>query len=57
MTIRERQEQQEKLLLAPWAARSAETAGRDIPVEPCDLRTEYQRDRDRIQHLPFFRKG
>ena len=34
MTIRERQEEQEKALLAPWAARSAETAGRDIPVVP-----------------------
>ena len=56
MTIRERQEQQEKLLLAPWAARSAETAGRDIPVEPCDLRTEYQRDRDRIIHCKSFRR-
>ena len=56
MTIRERQEQQEKLLLAPWAARSAETAGRDRPVEPCDLRTEYQRDRDRIIHCKSFRR-
>ena len=56
MTIRERQEQQEKLLLAPWAARSAETAGRDIPVKPCDLRTEYQRDRDRIIHCKSFRR-
>ena len=56
MTIRERQEEQEKALLAPWAARSAETAGRDIPVVPCDLRTEYQRDRDRIIHCKSFRR-
>ena len=56
MTIRERQEEQEKTLLAPWAARSAETAGRDKPVTPCDLRTEYQRDRDRIIHCKSFRR-
>ena len=56
MTIRERQEEQEKQLLAPWAARSAETAGRERPVEPCDLRTEYQRDRDRIIHCKSFRR-
>ena len=56
MTIRERQEQQEKVLLAPWAARSAESAGRDQPVTPCTLRTEYQRDRDRIIHCKSFRR-
>ena len=56
MTIRQRQEEQEKALLAPWAARSAETAGRDKPVAPCDLRTEYQRDRDRIIHCKSFRR-
>ena len=56
MTIRERQEQQEKLLLSQWAALSSETAGRDKPVTPCDLRTEYQRDRDRIIHCKSFRR-
>lgn len=56
MTIRERQEQLEKDLLAPWASRSAESAGRDTPVTPCDLRTEYQRDRDRIIHCKSFRR-
>ncbi len=56
MTIRERQEQQEYLLLAPWAAHAAETAGRDRPSDPCDIRTEYQRDRDRIIHCKAFRR-
>ena len=56
MTIRERLEQQESLLLAPWAARSAETAGREQPVTPCDLRTEFQRDRDRIIHCKSLRR-
>ncbi len=56
MTIRERLEQQESLLLSPWAARSAESAGREQPVTPCDLRTEFQRDRDRIIHCKSFRR-
>jgi len=56
MTIRERQEEQEKSLLAPWAAHSSETAGRDRSVTPCELRTEYQRDRDRIIHCKSFRR-
>ena len=56
MNIRERQEQHEKSYLAPWAARSAETAGREQPVTPCELRTEYQRDRDRIIHCKSFRR-
>ena len=44
------------MLLAPWASRSAETAGREKPVIPCDLRTEFQRDRDRIIHCKSFRR-
>ena len=56
MTIRERLEQQEYLLLAPYASHSAESAGRDVPVRPCDLRTDYQRDRDRIIHCKSFRR-
>ena len=56
MTIRERQEEQEKTLLAPWASRAAESAGRDRAETPCDLRTEYQRDRDRIIHCKSFRR-
>ena len=56
VTIRERQEQQEYQTLAPWAAHSAETAGRETPADPCDLRTEFQRDRDRIIHCKSFRR-
>ena len=56
MTIRERQQEQEKALLAPWASHAADTAGRDRPETPCDLRTEYQRDRDRIIHCKSFRR-
>ena len=43
-------------ILAPWAAHAAESAGRDAPVTPDDLRTEFQRDRDRIIHCKSFRR-
>ena len=56
MKVRERLEQQEYLLLAPWAAHAAESAGRDRPDPPCDLRTDFQRDRDRIIHSKSFRR-
>lgn len=56
MTVREQLEQQEFLLLSPYAAHAAESAGRREPVSPCDLRTDYQRDRDRIIHCKSFRR-
>ena len=34
--------------LSPYAFKSRDTAGRVIPVEECKIRTEFQRDRDRI---------
>ncbi len=42
--------------LAPAAMRSAETSGRARPEPPSDMRTEYQRDRDRIIHSKAFRR-
>ena len=56
MTVREQTEQWEKEHLSPFASRSAESAGRDRPASPDDLRTEYQRDRDRILHSKSFRR-
>ena len=56
MTIRERTESAERLLLSPYAALSEKTAGRDHPVSPCDIRTDYQRDRDRVIHCKAFRR-
>ena len=42
--------------LSEWAQRSAASRGRERPEEPCTLRTEYQRDRDRIVHSKSFRR-
>ena len=42
--------------LSPFAARSLETRGRDRAEQPCGVRTEFQRDRDRIVHSKPFRR-
>lgn len=56
MEVRERTEEIERRILAPGAALAAETRGRDRPETPCSIRTEYQRDRDRIIHCKAFRR-
>ncbi len=56
MTVREQSQHREDLFLAPCAAHSAQSAGRARPEEPCPLRTDYQRDRDRILHCKAFRR-
>lgn len=52
---REDLEQREYKILSPYAAKSAESRGRLHATEPCPLRTEFQRDRDRIIHSKSFR--
>ena len=56
MTVRERTQEIERQILSPRAALSENTLGRDRPEEPCPLRTDYQRDRDRIIHCRSFRR-
>ncbi len=56
MTIREEIEQWEDQYLSPYASKSMESKGRDIPEEECDIRPVYQRDRDRILHSNSFRR-
>lgn len=56
MTVRERTQTIEEQILSPYAALSRNTQGRDVPEEECDLRTPYQRDRDRIIHCKSFRR-
>lgn len=43
-------------LLSPLATKSSQTQGRAHPLPPCESRTEFQRDRDRIVHCKAFRR-
>ncbi len=56
MTIREIIEQNEEKTLSPYAVLSKNTRGRNREITPCDIRTEFQRDRDRIIHAKSFRR-
>ena len=56
MTIREELEARERKFLSSFAVCSADSQGRDKPITPDDMRTEFQRDRDRILHCKSFRR-
>ena len=56
MTVKERIQNTEKKFLSPYASLSENTLGRDYPEDECELRTPYQRDRDRIIHCKSFRR-
>jgi len=56
ISTREAREDWERTGLAPYAARSALSRGRRYPERPHPLRTEFQRDRDRIVHSRAFRR-
>ncbi len=56
LTLRERAEKYEDAILAPYAARSADTRGRQYPQERHPIRTAFQRDRDRVIHSAAFRR-
>lgn len=56
MNIREAYEEKEFQFLSPYAAHSRNSRGRERQEEPCDIRTIYQRDRDRILHSKSFRR-
>jgi dGTPase len=56
LTVRERTQSIEEQILSPYAALSKNTQGRDMPEEECEMRTPYQRDRDRIIHCKSFRR-
>ncbi len=49
-------EEMEESLLAPWAAHSGRSRGRQYPEESHPYRTEFQRDRERIIHSRAFRR-
>ncbi|MBQ6900460.1 MAG: deoxyguanosinetriphosphate triphosphohydrolase [Firmicutes bacterium] len=56
MLLRESLEQREFEILSEKAAKSALSRGRAMEEEKCDLRTDFQRDRDRIIHSKAFRR-
>ena len=56
MTLREMTEQRERETLSPYASLSSGSKGRQRPLEPCGIRTCYQRDIDRIVHSKSFRR-
>ena len=53
---RSAKEEREEAILAPWAMKSARSRGRRHPEEEDDLRTVWERDRDRIVHSVAFRR-
>lgn len=54
--IRKFTEDLEKQTLSPYATLSVNTKGRQRQEEKCELRTDFQRDRDRIIHCKAFRR-
>ncbi|WP_040198265.1 deoxyguanosinetriphosphate triphosphohydrolase [Candidatus Soleaferrea massiliensis] len=56
MNIREQTQRLEHEMLSPRAAKSDGSKGRMRPQKDCDIRTCYQRDRDRILHCKSFRR-
>lgn len=49
-------EKREKETLAPYAVLSINSLGRKYPEPPCEFRTSFQRDHDRIVHSEAFRR-
>ena len=56
MITREKLEQREFDILSEYATKSAKSRGRLTKEEKCNIRTEFQRDRDRIVHSKAFRR-
>ncbi len=55
LNIRQLAEEREESL-SPYAVKSRLSRGRLKPEEPCQVRTAFQRDRDRIIHCKAFRR-
>lgn len=56
MLLRQQAEELEYRTLSPRASFSSRSRGRRIPEEECQVRTCFQRDRDRIIHSKAFRR-
>ena len=53
---REKREAAEALLIGPHGLLSTQSTGRPTPEPPCEMRTCFQRDVDRITHSKSFRR-
>src|SRR5699024_1441828 len=56
LNIRVQNEDLEKLILSKYACKSRESKGREKQEDKCLMRTDFQRDRDRIIHSKAFRR-
>ena len=56
MIGREDLEKREFEYLSPYAAKSAKSRGRKLEEDKCSVRTDFQRDKDRIIHSKSFRR-
>ena len=56
MNIRSMIEETEEKTLSPYAQLSKKSLGRCHPMAECDIRTTFQRDRDRVVHAKSFRR-
>ena len=56
MDIRNKIEKAEEMSLSFYAKKSKDSKGRNTPEEKCTIRTDFQRDRDRIIHSKSFRR-
>ena len=56
MLLRRELEEREFRELSSLATKSSESKGREMPEEKCELRTDFQRDRDRIIHSKSLRR-
>lgn len=56
MSVRTYLEELEEKTLSPYATLSRNSRGRMRPEEKCDVRTDFQRDRDRIIYSKAFRR-
>ena len=54
--IKKQTEEIEVKYLSQYACKSIDTKGRSYPERECPLRTEFQRDRDKILHSKAFRR-
>ncbi len=56
MNVRQMLEKREEETLSPFSSLSKNSKGRRTEACKCDLRTEFQRDRDKIIHCKSFRR-